>query len=85
MPKVRYEVDPHSRLIIKKTGRKSQVPKYRHVADGRFKIGKKNSLTYHIKKSKDGFSYETKDGSLSAHFEHTIAVTDVEPEVLTIL
>ena len=53
MPKVTYEVDPHSRLIIKKTGRKSQVPKYRRVADGRFKIGKKNSLTYHIKKSKD--------------------------------
>ena len=27
----------------------------------------------------------TSDGSLSAHFEHTIAVTDGEPEVLTIL
>jgi len=25
----------------------------------------------------------TADGSLSAHFEHTIAVTDGEPEVLT--
>ncbi len=27
----------------------------------------------------------TADGSLSAHFEHTIAITDGEPEVLTIL
>ena len=27
----------------------------------------------------------TSDGSLSAHFEHTIAVTDAEPEVLTAL
>ncbi len=27
----------------------------------------------------------TSDGSLSAHFEHTIAVTDAEPEVLTTL
>ena len=27
----------------------------------------------------------TGDGSLSAHFEHTIAITDTEPEVLTIL
>lgn len=27
----------------------------------------------------------TSDGSLSAHFEHTIAITDAEPEVLTIL
>jgi len=26
----------------------------------------------------------TNDGSLSAHFEHTIAITDGEPEVLTI-
>ena len=26
----------------------------------------------------------TSDGSLSAHFEHTIAITDAEPEVLTI-
>jgi methionyl aminopeptidase len=25
----------------------------------------------------------TKDGSLAAHFEHTIAVTDNGPEVLT--
>jgi len=27
----------------------------------------------------------TADGSLSAHFEHTIAITDTEPEVLTII
>ena len=27
----------------------------------------------------------TADGSLSAHFEHTIAITDAEPEVLTIV
>ena len=27
----------------------------------------------------------TSDGSLSAHFEHTIAITDAEPEVLTAL
>ena len=29
-----------------------------------------------VKLLKDGFGYETVDGSLSAHFEHTIAVTD---------
>ena len=29
-----------------------------------------------VKLSKDGFGYETVDGSLSAHFEHTIAITD---------
>jgi methionyl aminopeptidase len=32
----------------------------------------------------DGWTVETEDGSLSAHFEHTIAVTEGEPRVLTI-
>jgi len=35
-----------------------------------------------IKKQKDD-SYVTADGSLSAHFEHTIAVTEKEPIILT--
>jgi methionyl aminopeptidase len=33
----------------------------------------------------DGWSVVTADGSLSAHFEHTIAVTDDGPDVLTVL
>jgi len=32
----------------------------------------------------DGWSVVTADGSLSAHFEHTIAITDNGPEVLTL-
>ena len=32
----------------------------------------------------DGWSVVTADGSLSAHFEHSIAVTDDGPEVLTL-
>jgi len=40
---------------------------------------------WRIKKSKDGFGYETKDGSLSAHFEHTIAVTKDGAKVLTVI
>jgi methionyl aminopeptidase len=32
----------------------------------------------------DGWAVVTADGSLSAHFEHTIAVTDAGPEVLTV-
>ena len=31
----------------------------------------------------DGWTAVTKDGSLAAHFEHTIAVTEAGPEVLT--
>jgi methionyl aminopeptidase len=31
----------------------------------------------------DGWSVMTADGSLSAHFEHTIAITDDGPQVFT--
>ncbi len=39
---------------------------------------------WHIKRSKDGYGYETKDGSLSCHFEHTISVTKNGAKILTI-
>lgn len=32
---------------------------------------------------KDNFSYRTKDGSRSAHFEHTVLITKSGPEILT--
>lgn len=31
----------------------------------------------------DGYTYRTKDGKQSAHFEHTILITKGEPEILT--
>jgi methionyl aminopeptidase len=31
----------------------------------------------------DHWSIVTEDGSLAAHFEHTVAITDGEPRVLT--
>jgi len=31
----------------------------------------------------DRWSISTDDGSLSAHFEHTVAVTQSEPRILT--
>ena len=31
----------------------------------------------------DGYSVYTTDGSLSAHFEHTVAITETGPEILT--
>ena len=40
---------------------------------------------FKIKKSKDGFGYQTKDGSISAHFEHTVAVTKNGCQILTSL
>lgn len=33
--------------------------------------------------AKDGYTYKTADGSNSAHFEHTIAITDGDPIILT--
>lgn len=33
----------------------------------------------------DGYTYKTADGKNSAHFEHTILITDEDPEVLTTL
>ena len=38
-----------------------------------------------IKKSKDGSAYETADGSLSAHFEHTMVATKNGAKVLTVI
>ena len=38
---------------------------------------------WRIKKSKDGYGYQTNDGLLSAHFEHTIAVTKRGVKILT--
>jgi methionyl aminopeptidase len=36
-----------------------------------------------LKRSKDGHGFVTKDGSLSCHFEDTIAITSFGPQVLT--
>jgi len=39
---------------------------------------------WHTRLGGNQWTVFTADGSLSAHFEHTIAITDAEPEVLTI-
>jgi len=40
---------------------------------------------YRLIKIGDGFGFTTKDGSLSAHFEHTVAITKNGGKILTIL
>ena len=40
---------------------------------------------WRIKKSKDDHGFETKDGSLSCHFEHTMAVTKDGAKILTVI
>ena len=39
---------------------------------------------YAVKTLKDGWTVVTADGKLAAHFEHTIAVTDDGPKILTL-
>jgi methionyl aminopeptidase len=42
-----------------------------------------NAGTWRVKTAKNGYTVVTADGSLSAHFEHTVAVTDSGCEILT--
>ena len=50
MNKVKYEIDPHNRLIFSGTSNKKGPLKFRKILEGRFKTDKNNVLTYHIKK-----------------------------------
>lgn len=42
-----------------------------------------NRGVYGVKVLEDGWTAVTTDGSLSAHFEHTVAITDHGPDILT--
>jgi methionyl aminopeptidase len=43
-----------------------------------------NMGTWQTKRDPDNWTVRTKDGSLSAHFEHTLAITEGEAQVLTL-
>jgi methionyl aminopeptidase len=43
-----------------------------------------NAGAWHTRLGDDHWTVFTADGSLSAHFEHTIVITNAEPEMLTI-
>lgn len=44
-----------------------------------------NEKSYEVKVLADGWTAVTVDGGLSAHFEHTVAVTENGPEILTLI
>lgn len=44
-----------------------------------------NAGTYRVRVKRDNWTVVTADGSLSAHFEHTIAITDGDAEILTLV
>ena len=49
MKKIQYEIDPYNRFVIGGSGKKSGLPKFRQVIDGRFKLDKNNNLSYRVK------------------------------------
>ena len=68
-----------------------QIPNYGNAGHGpRLSAGMTlaiepmlNAGTWEVKTLADGWTVVTKDGKPSAHFEHTIAITDGKPEILT--
>lgn len=68
-----------------------QIPNYGPPGRGpRLKVGMAlaiepmvNAGTYHCKTLADDWTVVTADGSLSAHFEHTVSLTEDGPEILT--
>jgi methionyl aminopeptidase len=44
-----------------------------------------NEGSYEVRILSDGWTVVTADGKRSAHFEHTIAVTDGKAEILSII
>ncbi|MEG6586967.1 type I methionyl aminopeptidase [Dendrosporobacter sp. 1207_IL3150] len=68
-----------------------QVPNYGNPGRGpRLKTGMTLAIepminlgTHEVKTLADGWTVVTADGKYSAHFEHTIAITDDKPEILT--
>jgi len=68
-----------------------QIPNYGKPGGGvRLKAGMVlaiepmiNERSFEVKVLEDGWTVVTCDGGLSAHFEHTVALTDNGPEILT--
>ena len=75
--KIRYEIDPHNRLIYEKTGEESEVPGFRTVLDGSFEIDKNNYVTYHVKKSQvSDIPQQVKfKGAWSLNNDHNLVLT----------
>jgi methionyl aminopeptidase len=70
-----------------------QIPNYGQAGQGpRLKVGMTlaiepmiNAGVPGVKILEDGWTAVTQDGRRSAHFEHTVAITDNGPEILTLV
>ena len=78
--------------IGRKMHEEPQVPNFGSPADGPvLKVGMViaiepmvNMGTYDVKTLPDGWTVVTADGRPSAHFEHTVAITDNGPDILSL-
>ncbi|MBU0687146.1 MAG: type I methionyl aminopeptidase [Candidatus Margulisbacteria bacterium] len=74
--------DLHEDPLIPNFGKAGQGPQLKKgmvlAIEPMFNLG-----GYKIETLKDGWTVVTADRSLSAHFEHTILITDGDPEILT--
>lgn len=76
MTKIWYEVDPHNRLIIKKSGRKTSLATFRTCVEGRFKIDGNNSLFFYASKTYKDIPQQIKlQGKWSIDKEHNLVFT----------
>jgi methionyl aminopeptidase len=72
--------DPHIPNFGKKGTGAELLPGMVIAIEPMINLGTKNLFL-----DKDGFTFRAADGKTSAHFEHTILITDNEPEILTVL
>jgi methionyl aminopeptidase len=70
--------DPYIPNFGKKNTGEKLVPGMVVAIEPMLNMGTKNVIL-----DPDGYTFRTADGKKSAHFEHTILITDGEPEILT--
>jgi hypothetical protein len=76
---IKYEVDPHNRLVLKGTDKKTNLPKFRKVLSGRFKLDEDNNLTYLVRtpaSSEEEIPHQVRlQGSWSLDEDHNLVIT----------
>jgi methionyl aminopeptidase len=77
---VKIHEDPYVPNYGKKGKGQKLIPGMVIAIEPMLNIGKADILTL-----SDGYTIKTADGSRSAHFEHTVLITEGEPEILTMI
>lgn len=76
---VKIHEDPYIPNYGKKGKGQKLIPGMVIAIEPMLNIGKADIITL-----ADGYTIKTSDGSRSAHFEHTVLITEGEPEILTL-